>query len=589
MLIAGINAFHGDAAVAAFRDGQLIRAVEEERLNRIKHSAGFPYLAAKACLQGEIPDHVAISRDPRANLGRKIHFALRQKGRFSHLLSRSRNSLRIAAIGGYLESSGMTSRATKVHFVEHHRAHLASAFLCSPFEEAAVVSIDGFGDFTSMMWGIGRGNRIDVKGAVRFPHSLGVYYSAMTQYLGFPRYGDEYKMMGLSAFGEPRFLDHMRSIVETSGDQCRLNLDYFTHHTHGIELIWAQGEPIMSPVFSPRLAHLFGEEPRTPGTEILPIHADLACSAQLVLKENYFALLNHVQKETGRTKLCLAGGVALNCAANGLILENTNFQDVFIQPAANDAGTSIGAALYVQHQVLNRPRTFVMNHTYYGSEYRDDEIRAAIEQAGLIGYQLDPERLLTETAARIADGKIVGWFQGPMEFGPRALGNRSILADPRRPEMKDVLNRRIKNRESFRPFCPSVTREAQNEYFESDFPSPFMLMAFRVKPHQRDVIPAAVHRDGTCRIQTVDREVNPLYWKLIRAFGDLTGVPVLLNTSFNENEPIVNSPSEAIACFLRTSMDALIIGGYVVTKSDHLEWSGHDSARKSLPTARMGR
>jgi carbamoyltransferase len=469
----------------------------------------------------------------------------------------------------------------RVHFVEHHRAHLASAFFPSPFEEAAVISIDGFGDFSSVMWGIGKGNHIEVRGSVSFPHSLGIFYTAFTQFLGFPKYGDEYKMMGLSAYGEPRFAEQVRRVIRTQRDQCRLDLDYFTHHSKGIDMTWYGGEPTLSAVFSHRMTEEFGE-PRVPRSEIRQRDMDLAASVQLVLEENYFALLNFVQKQTGATAVCLAGGVALNCVANGMIFERTNFRDVYVQPAAHDAGTSIGAALYVQHQELKLPRCFEMRHVYYGPEYSDSEILRDLEAAGCKYHKLAEEDLIGSTVEAIAQGKIVGWFQGRMEFGPRALGNRSILADPRRKDMKEILNSRIKYREPFRPFCPSILLESVGEYFETDYPSPFMVMAYKIKPKQREQIPAVTHGDGTGRLQTVEREVNPLYWKLIHKFEEVTGVPVLLNTSFNENEPIVQTPAQAIDCFLRTRMDVLSIGGFVLHKEENVHLSENRAAFAEL-------
>ena len=362
MKILGLNAFHGDASAALLRDGQLVVALEEERLNRIKHWAGLPVRAAKACLEGAQPDYIAISRDPKAHLRDKLVRAALRPHRWLNLSSRAVNSVRIAQVGDLLAAEGIVSQQTRpVHFVEHHRAHLASAFFASPFEEAAVVSIDGFGDFSSVMWGVGKANQIEVRGSVSFPHSLGIFYTAFTQFLGFPKFGDEYKMMGLSAYGEPRFAEQVRRVVRTEGDQCRLNLDYFTHHSKGVEMTWYGGEPVLGVVFSHRMAEEFGD-PRTPRSEIRQKDMDLAASVQLVLEENYFALLNFVQKRTGAAAVCLAGGVALNCVANGMIFERTNFRDVYVQPAAHDAGTSIGAALYVQHQELKLPRCFEMRH-----------------------------------------------------------------------------------------------------------------------------------------------------------------------------------------------------------------------------------
>jgi carbamoyltransferase len=375
-------------------------------------------------------------------------------------------------------------------------------------------------------------------------------------------------MMGLAAYGEPRFAPQIRRIVKTESGNTRLDLDYFTHHSQGVKMTWDGGEPVSGNVFSRKMLEVFGQS-RAPRTDITDRHADLAASVQAVLEENYFALLNHVYHRTGQKALCLAGGVALNCAANGKIFEQTPFRDIYIQPAASDAGTSIGAALSVWHERLHRPRSFVMHHAYYGSQYSDREILAELETAGVAYRRMSETDLVDQTAAQIAAGKVVGWFQGRMEFGPRALGNRSILADPRRTDMKDLLNSRIKHREHFRPFCPSVLAESVSDFFETAYPSPFMVTAYRIKGARLQDIPAVTHADGTGRLQTVDRESNPLYWKLIRRFGDITGVPVLLNTSFNENEPIVQTPAQALDCFLRTRMDALAIGSYMLLKSEN--------------------
>ncbi len=564
MKILGLNAFHADASAAFFSGGQLTAAMEEERLNRIKHWAGLPIEAARWCLNGEQPDHVAISRDPKAHLGAKLVRAALNPGQWQRLLSRAQNTSRISNLGDDLKSAGI--QFGTLHQVEHHRAHLASAFFCSPFEEAAVISIDGFGDFSSVMWGVGRGNQIEIQGAVHFPHSLGLFYTAFTQFLGFPKHGDEYKMMGLSALGEPRFVNQVRQVVQTRGDQVRLNLDYFIHHDRGIEMTWENCEPTIGTVYSPKMIEVFGE-PRAVRGPIEQQHADLAASVQAVLEENYFEILRYVQQQTGQKAVCLAGGVALNCVANGMIFDRTDFRDVYVQPAAHDAGTSIGAALYVQHQILKQPRCYEMRHVYFGPEYSDAEIRVDLAAAGCSTERLSQSELIAQTAEEIAAGNIVGWFQGRMEFGPRALGCRSILADPRRNDMKDILNQRIKYREPFRPFCPSVLAEAAGDLFERSYPSPFMVVAYKIKPDVRGLIPAVTHADGTGRLQTVERDVNPLYWSLIKRFGDLTGVPILINTSFNENEPIVNTPAQAIDCFLRTHMDTLAIGSYLLRKS----------------------
>ena len=580
MNILGLNAFHGDSSAALLSDGQLVAALEEERLNRVKHWAGLPVDAAKACLAGSQPDCIAVSRNPRVHLHKKLVRAALRPHRWFRFASRAGNTMRITNIKNLLAAEGIVS-PHPIHFVEHHRAHLASAFFASPFEEAAVLSIDGFGDFSSIMWGVGRASQIEVRGSVSFPHSLGIFYTAFTQFLGFPKYGDEYKMMGLSAYGEPRFAKKMKSIIRTNGDQCRLNLEYFTHHSKGVEMIWSGGEPVIGPVFSQKIVREFGK-PRVPRSEIQQRDKDLAASVQCVLEDNYFALLNFVQKQTHMRAVCLAGGVALNCVANGMIFDRTNFRDVYVQPAAHDAGTSIGAALYVQHQELKRPRYFQMRHVYYGTEYSDEEILQVLEAAGCKYHKLNEDELIYRTTQAISQGKIVGWFQGRMEFGPRALGNRSILADPRRKDMKKILNSRIKYREPFRPFCPSILAERIGDYFTADYPSPFMVVAYKIKPEQRDRIPAVTHGDGTGRLQTVERDANPLYWKLIRKFEEVTGVPVLLNTSFNENEPIVQTPAQAIDCFSRTQMDVLSIGHYLLRKEENVRLGENRSSFAEL-------
>jgi carbamoyltransferase len=582
-VILGLNAYHGDSSAALLVDGQLEMAVEEERFNRFKHWAGLPVAAAKACVArsgGAKLSHIAISRDPKAHLLQKLGRVATRPSSWRQAAGRAANGVRIAQVKQDLEHSGLPgAHDADFHFVEHHRAHMASAFFTSPFEDAAVISVDGFGDFSSVMWGVGSGNQMEVSGGVRFPHSLGLFYTAFTQFLGFPKYGDEYKMMGLSAYGEPRFAGQVRNVVRIEGDQVRLNLDYFRHHTEGVEMTWAGGEPALGTVYTKQLVDAFGE-PRVPRTEITQRHMDLAASAQKVLEEIYFALLNHVQKKTGRRAICLAGGVALNCVANGMIFEKTDFRDIYVQPAAHDAGTSIGAALYVWHQLLKQPRSYQMRHVYYGTEYSAEQIRAVLDSNPVRYHHLSEDPLVARTAQEIAKGQIVGWYQGRMEFGPRALGNRSILADPRRKEMKDTLNSRIKYREPFRPFCPSVLAEAVGDYFETSYPSPFMVVAYKIKPGRRGDLAAVTHNDGTGRLQTVERDVNPLYWKLIRAFGDISGVPVLLNTSFNENEPIVDTPQQALECFLRTNMDVLVMGSYLLLKSENLETSvSHQQAR----------
>jgi carbamoyltransferase len=463
--------------------------------------------------------------------------------------------------------------AAKFHRVEHHQAHLASAFFVSPFERAALLSADGLGDFASTMWGSGDGNRMKIDGAIAFPHSLGLFYSAVTQYLGFLKFGDEYKVMGLAAYGEAAQLDALRDIVRTNGNGFRLGLEYFTHHRTGPEMSWADADktPALGTLFSEAMERRLGPK-RNPEEPLEQRHRNLASALQARLEEVYLGMLKKLGERAGLKAVCLAGGVAFNCVANGKIFDTTGFEQVYVQPAAGDGGLAVGAAYYVWHQILGKPRSFVMDHAYWGPGYTRDEIRHAIEAKGLgiSGCRVEElagDNLMQRTAAIVADGRILGWFQGRAEWGPRALGNRSIVADPRRGEMKEILNQRIKHREIFRPFAPSILAEVTGEWFEKSHPSPFMTLAYSVRPEKREKIPAPTHVDGTGRLQTVTREANPRYWSLIKAFEQLTGVPVVLNTSFNDNEPIVCRPEEALDCFQRTQMDALVLGDFLITRS----------------------
>lgn len=574
MHILGINAYHGGASACIIRDGVLVAAAEEERFRRIKYWAGFPseaisYCLAAAGISAADLDHVGISRDPSAKLLNKALFALARRPSLNLVRDRLSNAAKVrdpkAALCEALELDPATLKA-QFHSVEHHRAHMASAFFVSPHRDAAILSVDGMGDFSSTMWGVGRDNKIEVHGSVTFPHSLGIFYTALSQWLGFPKYGDEGKVMGLAPYGQPRFMDQMRKIVRVARDgSFELDLDYFVHHAEGAAMTWEEGEPTIGTLFSPRLVALLGP-PRQPRAELTERHHDVAASLQAMLEEAELALVQMLQRKTGLPALCMAGGVALNSAFNGKILPQTDFDDIYIQAAAGDAGTSLGAAYYIYHQILGQPRAFVQEHAYTGPAYSDDEIAAALTAQGLTAERLDEAELCRRAAALVAEGNVVGWFQGHMEWGPRALGNRSIIADPRRHDMKDILNARIKHREPFRPFAPSVLLEATGDYFEQRYPDPFMLKVYAVRPDKREAIPAVTHIDGTGRLQTVERSANPRYWALIKAFEQLTGIPVVLNTSFNENEPIVCRPREAIDCFLRTRMDALAIGSFLVVK-----------------------
>jgi len=571
--ILGINAYHGDASAVLLKDGSVVAAVEEERFSRMKHSAGFPSHAIRYCLRragisiSEV-DHIGISRVPSAHLINKITFVLYNRLMFTQQgLDRLRNVDRIRNIQTVLaDSLGVRESDLKMEFhnVEHHVAHMASAFLVSPFQEAALLSVDGFGDFCSTMLGRGAGGNVEKLDSVLFPHSLGLFYTSITQYLGFLNYGDEGKVMALAPYGEPRYLDEMMSIVKPDGEHgFQLNLDFFTHHARGVEMSWDEGKPHVGRVYSDKLAEIFGPA-RLPHEEITQHHRDIAASLQKCLEAHLFRILNALHRYTGSTNLCLAGGVAYNSVANGLIRQQTPFREIFIQPAAGDSGTALGVAFYIWNTLLGNLRTYVMRDAYLGPEYSDAELEEAIRSFGASYQRADD---VEERAAElIASGKIVGWFQGRMEFGPRALGNRSILADPRQPEMKDLLNLRIKHRESFRPFAPAVLEEYVQEYFEDSYPSPFMLMVFKVRPGRSANIPATRHVDNTGRVQSVSRSVNPRFWNLIESFRRRTGIPLVLNTSFNENEPIVCSPQDALHCFATTKMDALVLGNFLITK-----------------------
>jgi carbamoyltransferase len=621
MYILGINAYHGDAAAALIKDGRIVAAVEEERFNRVKHCAGFPADSVRYCLQTagigiEEVAHVGVSRDPSAHLHKKILFAAsraakqiggrgsrqaavgtigigeqgngeefnaeetlrsagdnggngRGPGIFRQVKDRLNNAAKVRDLRDDLAAALGAPRGSlraQFHNIEHHRAHLASSFYVSPFERAALLSIDGFGDFVSTMWAVGEGNSIKVLDQVEYPHSTGIVYTATTQFIGFPYYGDEGKVMGLAPYGRPRYLEEFRDIIRTEArGQFRLNLDYFRHHAEGVDMTWDQGSPVIGRIFSDEFVQTFGpaREAHAPLTDR---ERDIAASLQLRLEEVGFHVLNHLHAETGLTDLGLSGGVAYNSVMNGKILLNTPFRRVYVQPAAGDSGTALGACYEIHNGILKRERGEVMLGAYTGPEFSDEEITAELKSSGLVFETLTNDEVTKRAAQDIADGLVIGWFQGRMEFGPRALGNRSIVVDPRRAEMKDILNDRIKKREPFRPFAPSVLEERTADYFEQSHPAPTMLMVYQVRAERRAEIPAVTHVDGSGRLQTVSREVNPRYYELISEFNKLTGVPVVLNTSFNENEPIVCTPRHAIDCFMKTRMDVLYLGNHAVRR-----------------------
>ncbi len=580
-IVVGLNAYHGDVSAALVRDGRLVAAVEEERFRRIKHYAGFPRDALAECLRmaGVRAADVgtfAVSRDPRAHLWRKGLFLLRHRPRGT-VGDRARNFAKIGSLPATIAAATGLDAATakaRTHFVEHHPAHAASAAFASPFDAAAVCTIDGFGDFVSTSWGRLAGNRLVTDRRVFFPHSLGLLYLAVTQFLGFPKYGDEFKVMGLAPYGEPRYTRELKQLVRLRDDGgFELDLSYFRHWSDGVAMTWEDGEPTLGPVFTPKLEALLGPARRADET-LDARHEAIAASLQAVYEDAAMHVLTEVQRSTRSTRLCLAGGCAMNSVANGKIRERTPFREVFIQPAAGDNGTALGAALSAWHANGSHGRDFVMEHGYWGPEFSDREIagvldaaRAAIDEHRCTRRRWDdPSALDDWTAAQIYAGRVVGWFQGRMEWGARALGNRSIIADPRRADMREIINTRIKFRERFRPFAPSVLVERFREYFVDAVPDPFMLQVYPIRPEKRAEVPAITHVDGSGRLQTVSERSNPRYWNLIRAFERLSGVPMVLNTSFNENEPIVLQPQEALDCFLRTHMDVLVMGAHTLER-----------------------
>ena len=574
MIILGINAYHADASAAIFVDGKLIAATEEERFTRIKHWAGFPAKAVAFCLKEAAVsmaqvDYFAIGRDPKAKFLKKILYVLSNPGGSAATIKdRFLNSRKAASIEAELSAiSGLPAGqfAHKVINVEHHRSHLASAFFASPFETAACLSIDGSGDFTTTMTGMGKANSIEVLQSLDFPHSMGIFYTAFTQLLGFPHYGDEYKVMGMAPYGEPVFVNQLQDVVElTSNGLFKLNLKYFRKGTQGIITYNEDHVPLVAPLFSELMIEKFGK-PRSKEEELSTYHKNLAASVQRFTEEVIFHLLHQLHKATGLKDLCIAGGVAQNSVANGKITRNTPFKNVYIPSAGHDAGISMGAALYVQHQQKNMHRSPIFS-AYTGSKSTNEEIKSLLEKENIVYRQLPDDELYEAVVNCLINGGVVGWMNGRAEFGPRALGARSIIADPRRKDAKEILNSKIKRRESFRPFAPSILKEYVSEYFEIDEPVPFMEKVFPIRKEKRDTIPAVTHVDGSGRLQTVDKEISPRYYRLIDSFRAKTGVPILLNTSFNENEPIVNKPEEALACFLRTNMDMLVMENCVIER-----------------------
>lgn len=575
MKIIGINAWHADASAALIIDGELIVAIEEERFTRKKHWAGFPAQSIMFCLkEGGLKwsdiDFFSIGRDPKAKLTKKLFYlAQNPAGSFAAVRSRLDNRRKVKSVAEELASLFGTNASllkNKIKNVEHHRSHLASAYFASPFETAACLSIDGSGDFTTTMAALATGNKIEILHSVDFPHSLGIFYSAFTQLLGFPHYGDEYKVMGMAPYGRPIYKDEISQIIFRKADGTfRLDLSFFRKGTDGIIAYDEDFIPVVSPLYSSKMVDAFGPV-REPDQPLSQKHKDLAASVQVVTEETIFFLLNHLYDRTQCKSLCLAGGVAQNSVANGKIRQNTPFENIYIPSAGHDAGISMGAALFTCfEQAPGTDRHFIRN-AYLGSRFSNEEIREYLDATKLDYQVLDDEEIFSQVTDELIKGGVVGWFSGRAEFGPRALGARSILADPTRPDAKDLINSKIKRRESFRPFAPSILQEFVSDFFEHPDNAPFMEKVLVIKPEKRSLIPAVTHVDGTGRLQTVDPEISPRYYSLIKTFREKTGVPILLNTSFNENEPIVNKPAEAVDCFLRTDMDMLVMENIILRK-----------------------
>ncbi|MBK11987.1 MAG: carbamoyltransferase [Crocinitomicaceae bacterium] len=575
MIVLGLNAYHADSSAAIFVNGELVVATEEERFRRVKHWAGFPSEAIKFCLNEAgctLSDVTAITigRDPSAKRDRKARFVIKHpRAAWSMWSQRSANKDDIDKLHERFDEvePGVDVQMVKakIQFIEHHRSHLASAFFSSPFEEAAVLSIDGSGDFTTTMMARGKGSDIEVLDSLDFPASVGLFYTAFTQYLGFPHYGDEYKVMGLAPYGTPRFQEQVATFlpIEEGGWYRFPMKDY---RLDGGVVSYPDNLPMVATLFGSRFEEVFGLT-RKKGEPLTQAQMDLAASVQRHCEEVIFHLLRRLHEETGLDRVCIAGGVAQNSVANGKVTRNTPFKEVYIPSAGHDAGISMGSAQYYIHAGLGQPRVPSLKRAHTGCRFSNEEVETFLKSEGVeyVRYGSDAE-LCDVVSDALVDGKVIGWFNGRAEFGPRALGGRSIIVDPRRSDAKDLLNSKIKRRESFRPFAPSILSEHVKDWFELDEPVPFMEKVFPIRSERRAEIPAVTHVDGSGRLQSVDADATPRYHALISAFHSKSGVPILLNTSFNENEPIVNAPSHAYACYARTSMDMLVMENCVVRR-----------------------
>ena len=570
MYILGLTTL-GDSAASLIKDGELVAAAEEERFSRKKHHSGFPYEAIQYCL-----DYAGITLKDVAHVGHYWKpWILRHKAMqalkaafVSPDMFKARADRGVAQVSeSYL---GMFKHAKrlrqhfgesdfKFHYIEHHQSHAASAFFVSPFESAAILTWDGTGEDTTTLFSQGKGNKIEVLKRIKLPHSLGQFYSAVTNYIGFDMFtGDEWKVMGLAAYGKPKYYDFFsEKVLKKNGNSgFQFDIKVLDHH---LAKHYQFPEEIVREV----------GEPRKPGEELTEHHWNIACSAQKVLEDTALHLARQIKEMTGEENLCMAGGVAFNSVMNGRIFHETPFENFYVQPAAGDAGCSLGAALMVWHQKLGKPRKFVMNHAYYGPKFSNEECQKVLDEAGLKYKTLPDEELLPKVAKMISEGAIVGWFNGRMEWGPRALGARSFIADPRRKDMREILNDKVKLREWFRPLAPSMLEEHGREIFGVEHHDPFMITVIEVSEEWKKKIPAVVHIDGTARPQMVNKKVNPRYWNLINEFKKITGIPLLLNTSFNIQEPIVCSPKDAVNTFGNSNFDALVLENNLVLREEN--------------------
>ncbi len=573
-VILGVNAYHAGASAAVVVDGIPFAAIAEERLNRVKYYAGFPRLAIKRCLEIAGLDFkditaVAVGRDSSANLHKKLEFAIRNPSKLLNLAKIRKKGAAFDDMKTMIaRECGVEESSLKFtpYNVEHHIAHTASAYFASDWEHSAGITIDGSGDFVSCLLSECEGNEIRPIRKIFVPHSLGTVYTAVCQFIGYGKYGDEGKVMGLAPLGADKYKDFFDKMLVQTKSGFELNPEYFLPFgaNQGME-INDEGEMIVHRLYSDRFIEALGE-PRVPYSDIAKRDEDISFGLQRVFEDYYMHMLRLLHAEVPTPRVSMAGGCALNSVANGKLLLETPFKETCIQPAAGDDGLALGAALFVSNSILKEGVRWKMVDSYLGDSYEDSFVRSELDRYGLGYEEVDRETLLDRTSDEIVNGNVIGWFQGRMEWGPRALGNRSILSHPGFPNMKDILNARIKHRESFRPFAPSVRAERQSEIFEQDHPSPFMLHVYKIRPEWRDRLSAVNHVDDTGRLQTVAREENPLYYDLISAFEKKSGIPVILNTSFNENEPIVCQPYEAIECFMRTKMDVLVIGSFICKK-----------------------